>query len=245
MSCNSCYEISLPACRDIIAVKLGLAADSQFTWVITDKFGNKYSEEVTTDGSGNFEVDTTELPDELFNAYAGKFILTIINSGDQTQAFEINDTEYSCIAMSFHESDKDEADDPAVIPNNADTITTALPEGLFPVYQIEFTAAENIGRHQVVTTEGKVANTGTIGDATKILGVANSNVLSGNKGIAIVKGFISDPTQGWTFTPDADLYLNGTSFSETAPTSGFSIVIAKAIRSDAYVVNIGSPTILP
>jgi hypothetical protein len=242
MSCSTCYEVALPACRDVITVKAGLSPNNQVTWVITDKFGTKYRETVDTDGSGNFEIDTTVLPDDLLNPHAGTFTLEILNSAGQTQTVTFEDEEYTCISMRFYEDSTPEVYAPAEIPAASNSIASATPEESFFVQQIEYTAAENIAQYNVIDSDSMQADSGDVAQANKILALSMTTTNTGLKGVAVVAGMVINPA--WTWTIDADIYLNGTTLSETAPLIGFAIVIGKATRADAIVVNIGTPTLL-
>ncbi len=242
MSCSTCYEISLPACTDVIQVNAGLNANNIYTWVIEDHFGNKYQGDVTTDGAGNFEIDLDDLPENLLSPHAGTFILTIINSGGETQAVSFFDTEYTCISMSFHDSNLDPADREAIIPSEADNVTPSIPAELFTVQQLEYTAAENITQYNVITSDFDQADSADVSHADKILALSITTTANGADGLAVVRGKVINPA--WTWTVDQDVYLNGTTLSQTPPLTGFSIVIGRATRADAIVVNIGNPTLL-
>lgn len=244
MSCDTCYEVSLPACAGVITVNVGMDPNNIYTWIITDKFGNKYQENVTTDGAGKFVIDASDLPDGLFTPSSGTFILAIINSAGETQSMAINGEDYTCISMSFYQSNLEgnALNDASVIPNPADSIASPSPYPSFFVQEMEYEAAENIAQYNVITNEFKKADSSVVGDADKILALSITTTTSGNDGVAVVAGKVVNPA--WTWTIDADVYLNGTSLSQTAPLIGFVVVIGKATRADAIVVNIGTPTLL-
>jgi hypothetical protein len=120
MGCTECYEISLPACVDSILVKAGLLANANYTWVIEDKFGNKYSKLVTTDVAGFLTILLSDLPTGLLNPYAGTLTLTILNALGETVSFNYNSEVYECVSFSMFDS---EGSLEAIIPDPADTIT--------------------------------------------------------------------------------------------------------------------------
>lgn len=106
---------------------------------------------------------------------------------------------------------------------------------------VEFIATEDILAYQVVTGDGKVANSSTSSHRGKIIGIAAIGVLNGFVGEAIVSGEITNA--GWAWTIGSPLYLNGNVISATAPTTGFSQQIAVATKTDTIDIDL-KPSIL-
>ena len=75
--CDSIFRSTVPAGNNDIVVNAGLTATTSFVYVLTDKFGNKYSKAFTTDGSGSFTISSSDLPQGLFSAYSGSFLLQV------------------------------------------------------------------------------------------------------------------------------------------------------------------------
>lgn len=113
MPCSSCYNVELPECASVITLRAGLQADQDYIVIIADKFNNKYGVEVTSDVTGVVVFDANIVPAGTFNRYAGDFKLEVKLQGDncnpETLRFCCNDTltDYSCVIMSFIESDQD------------------------------------------------------------------------------------------------------------------------------------------
>lgn len=77
-SCDDIWYQSLPACADGFTVKPpGLKPETDYYWILTDKFGHIYSEVATTDAEGGFIITASEFPDGFFNEYAGQMELEI------------------------------------------------------------------------------------------------------------------------------------------------------------------------
>jgi len=75
--CNNIYYQSLPACADGFQLNLGLDANVDYWWILTDKFGHVYSGVVTTDANGSFNISASDFPPGFFNEFAGQMELEI------------------------------------------------------------------------------------------------------------------------------------------------------------------------
>lgn len=94
--CSTCFTDYLAKCNLAITVYAQLAPLTSYTWVITDKFGNKYQGEFTTDSDGFWTIPVDELPAGLLTQYSGLFTLEVMDSGCKPATFKIAQ-EYSCI----------------------------------------------------------------------------------------------------------------------------------------------------
>lgn len=77
MICSSPFQDFIANCTDAIKVNAHLIPNTNYQWVITDKFHNEFAGSLTTDASGNFQIDVDDLPDSLLNSYAGIFTLQV------------------------------------------------------------------------------------------------------------------------------------------------------------------------
>lgn len=75
--CKCGFEDYLVQCQDGIIVNAGLAPATEYTWLVIDKFGKRYSGQVTTDAEGAFELEMTQFPAGLFTQYSGAFALSV------------------------------------------------------------------------------------------------------------------------------------------------------------------------
>jgi hypothetical protein len=96
MNCNSCFQDYLAKCNLEIQVYAQLSPLSDYTWIITDKFGSKYQGEFSTDSDGFWEIPVDELPSGLLTQYSGEFKLQVQDSGCKPVKFKIAQ-EYDCI----------------------------------------------------------------------------------------------------------------------------------------------------
>ncbi|HET6255849.1 MAG TPA: hypothetical protein VFE32_17360 [Puia sp.] len=81
--CNSVFQITLPApsganaAVDNITINAHLTPATEYWYIVTDKFGNEYTKQVTADENGSFELLAADFPTGLFNPYSGKFQLQV------------------------------------------------------------------------------------------------------------------------------------------------------------------------
>lgn len=106
MSCESCYEVTLPACPDsiyIVSESFDIGENVYLT--ITDKFNNKYQiDNIMTSYGGSVYFTTDTLPEGLFNEYAGSFTFEFYADIDCDEPKELIfcDAVYPCIEVSFY-----------------------------------------------------------------------------------------------------------------------------------------------
>lgn len=102
LSCDSCYEISKEYCA-AINVNPGLVEGQNYYLQIVDKFANRRTQQVTIKADGSFDVDTTVLPDNYFNPYAGKFELYLSSDEDGLEDIEMTfeSTAYNCVVLNI------------------------------------------------------------------------------------------------------------------------------------------------
>jgi len=132
------------------------------------------------------------------------------------------------------------SDEPDIINNVTNNITNNVIVG-GPSSVVEFVAAENVAAYDLATSDGYIADSTDVTMRNKVIGIANSAVLSGNTGQAT--GFGEIQNVGWSWLLGSKIFLNGTSLSETPVSSGFSLLIGTAVASDTINVNI-QPSIL-
>lgn len=96
MNCNCCFVDFIAKCNLRIQVYAQLAPLTDYIWIITDKFGNKYQGEFTTDSDGFWQIPVDELPGGLLTQYSGEFTLQVQDSGCKPTKFKLAG-EYDCI----------------------------------------------------------------------------------------------------------------------------------------------------
>lgn len=106
-NCSTCFEFTLSECVEGIKVSGGLIADTEYFYRITDKFGNRYTKEFTTDIGGAFLIDPDDFPAGLFTKYAGSFILEVSEDDINFVPVELTFCEqtYKCIKFDFVKDD--------------------------------------------------------------------------------------------------------------------------------------------
>jgi hypothetical protein len=95
-SCACCFTDFIAKCNTAITVYAQLSPLTQYTWVITDKFGKKYQGEFTTNSDGFWTIPVDELPAGLLTEYSGQFSLEVMDSGCKPVRMKIAQ-EYTCI----------------------------------------------------------------------------------------------------------------------------------------------------
>jgi hypothetical protein len=104
LSCDSCYEITKEYCDDInISPDMVPPGYSTFYLQIIDKFITRRTQEVTLNEDGSFDIDSSVLPDDFFNPYAGKFelYLSLDEDGLEVQEMTFDDEQYNCIILTI------------------------------------------------------------------------------------------------------------------------------------------------
>jgi len=101
VNCDVCFEVLIGDCLATITLSLGLTPSTLFFFRLIDKSGREYDFTATTDGSGNFAIDKTQLPDDLINQFAGDFELQIFSDSGRTVLVSIiqNGTLYNCTLL--------------------------------------------------------------------------------------------------------------------------------------------------
>ena len=99
--------VELPECTDLLYIPVGIEATygDLLNSVITDKFGNKYTEVAEINEDGYFVLNTTLdiYPKGLFNRYAHGFKFEIISDTDcEVKTLTICDTEYKSYQLEFY-----------------------------------------------------------------------------------------------------------------------------------------------
>lgn len=96
MNCKCCFTDYIAKCNLAVQVYAQLSPLTDYTWVITDKFDNKYQGEFTTDANGFWEIPVDVLPSGLLTQYSGEFTLQVQDSGCKPVKFKVAQ-EYDCI----------------------------------------------------------------------------------------------------------------------------------------------------
>ncbi len=91
----------LAKCTSEITVYAQLSPLTTYSWIITDKFGNKYSREFDTDSNGFWEIDVVYLPEGLLSQYGGGYVLEVQGSNCKPVKFKIA-SEYDRIEFDLH-----------------------------------------------------------------------------------------------------------------------------------------------
>lgn len=100
MQCNCCFTDYIAKCETVLKVNTILDPVSDYRWVITDKFDNKYEGSVTTDSAGAFEIPVEDLPAGLLTQYSGEFQLQIFPDGEACGPVRFRIAgEYECISF--------------------------------------------------------------------------------------------------------------------------------------------------
>lgn len=94
--CCTCFTDYIAKCNTELTVYAQLSPLTDYTWIITDKFSNKYSGPFTTDSDGFWSIPVDELPAGLLTQYSGLFTLEVQDSGCKPVKFKIAQ-EYTCI----------------------------------------------------------------------------------------------------------------------------------------------------
>ena len=108
---------------------------------------------------------------------------------------------------------------------------------------VAITAAENLGGHRIVTVEGFYASKDTATDRNKVLGMTTGAVSIGSEATVQVSGFIEESSWNWNVDIPVFLSTNG-QLTQSAITSGFSLIVGKPRTATNMFISISEPIIL-
>jgi len=112
---------------------------------------------------------------------------------------------------------------------------------------VEKTASGALGGHRVVISDGALgaayADNSIPSHAALVLGVTNGAAVDGAPVSITVSGDLAEPS--WSWTPDGFVYLSTNGLlTQTAPASGFSLIVGTALTPTVLNIRIGVPIIL-
>ena len=103
--------------------------------------------------------------------------------------------------------------------------------------------SESVLAFAVITSNGKKADSSNIAHINKVCGIIIENTNAGFTGTFIRNGSeVTNPA--WTWTSGAVIYLNGTTLSTVAPTSGFSQRIGTAKTATTLLIELSETVLL-
>lgn len=128
--------------------------------------------------------------------------------------------------------------------NNYLTITpgTIVPPGTSVGVLIDFSATAIISVFDPVTSFGTIADSTIIAQRNKVIGINTYAVGSGFIGQAV--GFGKIVNNVWSWTIGDKIFLNGTTLSTTAPSTGFIQIIGTATASNCIDIKLAQSVML-
>lgn len=108
---------------------------------------------------------------------------------------------------------------------------------------VAVTAAENLGGHRIVTVEGYYASKDTATDKNKVLGMTTGAASIGSEATVQVSGFIEESSWNWNVDLPVFLSTDG-QLTQSAITSGFSLIVGKPRTATNMFISISEPIIL-
>ncbi len=116
------------------------------------------------------------------------------------------------------------------------------PPGTSVGVLVDYTATALITIYDPVTSLGTVGDSTIIAQRNKIIGIATYSVGAGFIGQAV--GFGKITNSAWAWTVGSKIFLNGTTLSTTAPSTGYIQIIGTATASDTIDVKISQSVML-
>lgn len=96
MSCSNCFTDTISNCQTNLTVRTLLTPATTYRWIITDKFGKKYSNTAVANASGYLVIPVTQLPEGMLTSYSGDFKMEIQDTVGKEIVFKMVG-EYTCI----------------------------------------------------------------------------------------------------------------------------------------------------
>lgn len=126
---------------------------------------------------------------------------------------------------------------------NLEILTGATVINNYGSDTVAVTAAENLGGHRIVTVEGYYASKDTATDKNKVLGMTTGAVSIGSEATVQVSGFIEESS--WNWNVDLPVFLSTSGqLTQSAITSGFSLIVGKPRTPTNMFISISEPIIL-
>lgn len=126
---------------------------------------------------------------------------------------------------------------------NLEILTGATVINNYGSDTVAVTASENLGGHRIVTVEGYYASKDTATDKNKVLGMTTGAVSIGSEATVQVGGFIEESSWNWNVDLPVFLSTNG-QLTQSAITSGFSLIVGKPRTATNMFISISEPIIL-
>lgn len=127
--------------------------------------------------------------------------------------------------------------------NAVNVLTGATITNNYGADTVAITAAENLGGHRIVTVEGFYASKDTATDKNKVLGMTTGAVSIGSEATVQVSGFIEESSWNWNVDLPVFLSTDG-QLTQSAITSGFSLIVGKPRTATNMFISISEPIIL-
>lgn len=107
-------------------------------------------------------------------------------------------------------------------------------------------ADQALGGHRVVkatATGFDYADSTVLSDAQAVVGITGGAASASSEVTVITSGKVTEPSWSWTVGQNVYLSTNGL-MTQTAPSSGFLIVIGKALSATTLLISINTPITL-
>ncbi len=122
------------------------------------------------------------------------------------------------------------------------TPTVIVPSGTSVGVLIDFSATTLISAFDPVTSLGTVADSTIIAQRNKVIGIAIANVGAGFIGQAV--GFGKILNSAWSWTVGSKIFLNSTTLSTVAPSTGYIQIIGTATASNVIDIKLAQSVML-
>ncbi len=104
MSCTTCYNAEISKCPEVISIQAGLTPNTDYYIRVTDKFGNRYGEAITSNGDGDVAItadDTDVYPVGLFDDTGSVLLIevSVENNPWVPLTMTLGATEQTCIQL--------------------------------------------------------------------------------------------------------------------------------------------------
>lgn len=120
--------------------------------------------------------------------------------------------------------------------------TTGGSGGVADTVGVDVVAAEDLAAYEFVTAVGAKADSSNSAHFNKVVGMTTAAVLTGFVASLSTDGEVTNPA--WTWSANASLFLNGTSISQTPPSSGFIQVVGVAVNATTMIIQIKLPLLI-
>lgn len=216
MHCDDVLFVKFSECEDSFTFPISLTPNTDYAYLLTDKFGNKYKDTFTSNSDGSLTINKSDFQDFTFTSASGNFTLSIkehMNSCNNIK-FVYCDAEFESITFSFSKNHLNLMPTCEIIRtclgiSDAGSESSFLNEkGEFKTYQEILSNLPSYSIQQDAVDDGKPNGFWYYNTSNNCISKIRLDITNYSFGSSVID-FVSDGSNGW----DVTALLEPTSFT--------------------------------